>query len=177
MQYPPMWLRRFRALPPPAKAMCGATGQPAKYKDPGSGTPYASAAAYRQIKGLPQAPAQQQQQTQQHQSIPLSVTGLQELRAQQAAAAGTEDAVIGRGGTCLLANPPSSSTLSARAKAAYASLPPPPPDLPPPSAVLPPLPPQGIPLDMMCLLVDLQRGMAGSSTGGVSTRSTYIPSY
>uniref|UniRef100_A0A7S0X1N8 Vps72/YL1 C-terminal domain-containing protein n=1 Tax=Chlamydomonas leiostraca TaxID=1034604 RepID=A0A7S0X1N8_9CHLO len=56
MHYPPMWLRSYRKLPPPAPAMCPVTHQPAMYRDPKTGTPFASAAAYRKLHGLPPAP-------------------------------------------------------------------------------------------------------------------------
>ncbi|KAF5840070.1 hypothetical protein DUNSADRAFT_17805 [Dunaliella salina] len=49
MPYPPMWLRRFRALPPPAVHKCAITGMPARYRDPATGRAYANPAAFRRL--------------------------------------------------------------------------------------------------------------------------------
>lgn len=50
MQYPPLWLRRMRAPQPPPQPRCLVTGQAAQYRDPQSGQPYSSLAAFKRLK-------------------------------------------------------------------------------------------------------------------------------
>lgn len=50
MQYPPLWLRRMRAPQPPPQPRCLVTGQAAQYRDPQSGQPYSSLAAFKRLR-------------------------------------------------------------------------------------------------------------------------------
>ncbi|KAG1652588.1 hypothetical protein FOA52_007920 [Chlamydomonas sp. UWO 241] len=50
MHYPPPWLRRMRAPPPPPIPHCSVSGLPAKYRDPITRAPYAHLGALRRMR-------------------------------------------------------------------------------------------------------------------------------
>eukprot|EP00878_Enallax_costatus_P006378 GHUV01006689.1.p1 GENE.GHUV01006689.1~~GHUV01006689.1.p1 ORF type:complete len:528 (+),score=242.14 GHUV01006689.1:123-1706(+) len=47
---PPKWLQPQRARPPPGKPLCAITGVVARYRDPMTGYPYATVAAFRELR-------------------------------------------------------------------------------------------------------------------------------
>lgn len=137
-----MWLRRYRALPPPPPPPCPVTGLKAKYKDPETGTFYANATAFRQLRNLPPAAS----------PAPGS-----------AAAAGAGGAAVGAGS--VTGGPAHAAAAEAVTKAVQAQLPPEPESLPPPTTHFPMVQPMGVSLDMMALMVDMHRSLYGTGGG------------
>jgi len=163
MPYPPMWLRRFRALPPPPLQKCAITGMPARYRDPATGRVYANPAAFRRLHPERQVtPTQPLPLDQVRLTSSSSVQGEPAPPPELSCSSGGGADLMGSslvrgssraGGAGVLQG--CRAFLNAAAHTSTQLLPPEPDVLPEPSTHFPLLPPMALPQDMVALVTEL----------------------
>lgn len=134
LNYPPVWLRRWKAPRPNPPLLCEITKAPARYRDPFTGMGFSSVPTFKRLRGIPAAP------------VP---------------APSPAPALPARGGfnavTCLVPGESERQSVGLHAQRAMACLPPEPAPPPPPSLQLAPVPAMSLAPEMMSMVVDYAR--------------------